>query len=113
MADELDAQPEVNAAPDLRRYEVRVGDATAGFTQFVDSGDQRIFFHTEIGERFAGRGVASTLIRAALEDTVAHDKRIVPICPFVAGFLEKHDDFKGYVDAVTPATQQAVINSQL
>ncbi|PTR30410.1 hypothetical protein C8K36_102258 [Rhodococcus sp. OK519] len=112
MSDELDAQPEVTPDHDLRRYEIRVGDATAGFTQFIDSGDQRIFFHTEIEERYAGRGLAGTLIRAALDDTVAHGKRIVPICPFVAGFLDKHDDFKGFVDAVTPAAQQVVIESQ-
>ena len=112
MADDLNARPELNATTGLRRYEVRVGEATAGFTQFVDSGDQRIFFHTEIGERFTGRGLAGTLIRAALDDTVAHGKRIVPICPFVAGFLEKHDNFGGSVDAVTPAAQQSVIDSQ-
>lgn len=110
MSDELDAQPEVHA--DSRRYEIRVGNETAGFTEFVDSGEQRIFFHTEIDERFSGRGLASTLIRAALEDTTSHGKRIVPICPFVAGFLEKHDDFAGYIDAVTPAAQDAVIASQ-
>ncbi|MFC9517735.1 GNAT family N-acetyltransferase [Nocardiaceae bacterium NPDC056970] len=112
MSDELDALPSVNPDPDLHRYEIRVGDTSAGFTEFVDSGDQRIFFHTEIDERFAGRGLAGTLIRSALDDTVAHGKRIVPICPFVAGFLDKHDDFKGFVDAVTPAAQQAVIDSR-
>ena len=112
MSDELDAQPEVNPNHDLRRYEIRVGDATAGFTEFVDSGDQRIFFRTKIDEGFAGRGLASTLIRSALTDTVAHGRRIVPICPFVAGFLDKHDDFAEHVDEVTPAAQQAVVDSQ-
>lgn len=112
MSDELDAHPEVSPDHELRRYEIRVGDTTVGFTQFVDSGDQRIFFHTEIDERFAGRGLAGTLIRTALDDTVAHGKRIVPVCAFVAGFLDKHDDYAGSVDAVTPAAQQAVIDSQ-
>ncbi|RVW10601.1 N-acetyltransferase [Prescottella agglutinans] len=111
MSDELDAQPEVHS--DSRRYEIRVGNETAGFTEFVDSGDQRIFFHTEIDERFSGRGLASTLIRAALEDTTAHAKRIVPICPFVAGFLEKHDDFADHVDPVTAEAKRTVRESQV
>lgn len=111
MTDELDAQPEVHAAPDNRRYEIRVGDSRAGFTEFVDSGDQRIFFHTEIDDQFSGRGLASTLIRAALEDTTAHAKRIVPICPFVAGFIEKHHDFDAHVDPVTPEAQRTVRES--
>lgn len=97
---------------ELRRYEIRVGDAIAGFTQFVDSDDQRIFFHTEIEERFAGRGLAATLIRSALDDTIASGKRIVPICPFVAGFLDRHDEFADHVDPVTPTAQQVVIDSR-
>ena len=95
-------------APNQNRFEVLVGDDVAGFTEYVDDGDQRIFFHTEIGENFAGRGLATTLIKAALTETRSDGKRIVPVCPFVAGYLKKHDDFADIADAVTPAALQAV-----
>ena len=51
------------------RYEISVDGEPAGFTQYVDDGAQRIFFHTEIDERFGGRGLASALVAGALTDT--------------------------------------------
>jgi predicted GNAT family acetyltransferase len=84
----------------------------AGFTEYLDRGDQRIFFHTEIGEQYGGRGLASLLIHDALGETVGGGMRIVPVCPFVAGYLEKHDDFAASVDPVTREALQAVRDSQ-
>ena len=111
MIDDLDTQPEILEAHVRRRYQIRVGEDTAGFTQFVDIRNQRIFFHTEIDERFSGQGLATTLIRTALADTVGRDLRIVPICEFVAGFLTKHDDFAAHVDPVTPEAERLVDES--
>ncbi len=62
--------PDVRNAPELHRFEVRVDGELAGFTEYLDDENQRIFFHTEIGDQFAGRGLASTLIRSALTETV-------------------------------------------
>lgn len=104
--------PDVRDAPEHHRFEIRVDDELAGFTEYLDRENQRIFFHTEIGEQFAGRGLASTLIRSALTETVGGGKRIVPICPFVARYLEKHDDFADDVDDVTPAAIEAVRHRQ-
>ena len=95
-------------APDRNRFEVYVGDELAGFAEYVDTNDQRIFFHTEIGDDFAGRGLASTLIKFALTETRSAGKRIVPVCPFVAGYLKKHDDFADITDDVTPAASRTV-----
>ncbi|SEK55044.1 GNAT family N-acetyltransferase [Rhodococcus maanshanensis] len=104
--------PAVLDSPALHRYEVRLGTELAGFTEYLDRDTQRIFFHTEIGEQYGGRGLASLLIHDALAETVRDGKRIVPICPFVAGYLEKHDDFAAEVDQVTPEARQAVRDSQ-
>lgn len=69
---------------------------TAGRTEFLDHGPERIFFHTEIGEEFGGRGLASQLIDAALDATAADGLDVVALCPFVRGRLEKHPEvFQG------------------
>ncbi|WP_010540444.1 GNAT family N-acetyltransferase [Dietzia alimentaria] len=104
-------EPVVRDAPEKKRFEVVVGGDVAGFTQYVDHDEQRIFYHTEIGEQYAGRGLASTLIAFALAETRGAGQRIVPICPFVARYLEKHDDFADIADPVTPAAHRAVKNS--
>ncbi|MDX3763282.1 GNAT family N-acetyltransferase [Streptomyces mirabilis] len=96
------------AAPTVRRvdakhhYEILVAGETAGLTAYLDRDDQRVFYHTEIDDAFAGQGLASLLVQQALTDTRAAGKRIVPVCPYVAKFLKKHGEFADLADPVTP-----------
>ena len=60
----------------------------AGHTDYRDHNGERLFFHTEIGPEFGGRGLAGRLVEGALEQT---DLPVVAICPFVRGWLEKND----------------------
>ena len=92
----------VTPASERTRFEIHQGQDLAGFAEYRDHGRQRIFHHTEIGEQYGGKGLGSKLIRGALTDTVAAGMRIVPVCSFVAKFLDTHDDFAGSVDEVTP-----------
>jgi len=103
-----DEQTTVTHARGAHRYEVEVDGETAGFTRYVDAGAHRIFFHTEIDDRFAGRGLASTLVSRALEDTRAAGLRIVPVCPYVARYVKKHHDVDDLLDPVTPEALAAV-----
>ena len=89
---------------DPDRFEISVDGVVAGFAQFVEDGDQRIFFHTEIGEEFGGQGLAGKVVQQALETTRADGKRIVPVCPYVAKFVTKSDEFTDLVDQPTPDT---------
>lgn len=82
------------------RYEIVVDGTTAGWTEYRDRGDQRVFHHTVIDDAFAGQGLASRLVRQALTDVRASGKRIVPVCPYVAKYVEKHDDFNDIIDPV-------------
>ncbi|MFJ3362206.1 GNAT family N-acetyltransferase [Streptomyces anthocyanicus] len=84
------------------RYEILVGGQRAGLTAYRDLGAQRVFFHTEIDEAFAGQGLASQLVQQALVDVRASGMRIVPVCPYVAKFLKRHDVFADITDPVTP-----------
>ncbi|MFE4976492.1 GNAT family N-acetyltransferase [Kitasatospora sp. NPDC056651] len=92
----------VERADDRNRYEILVDGALAGFTEYRDHDAQRVFFHTEVDEAFAGQGLASRLVREALTDVRATGRRIVPICPYVAEFLLKHEEFGDITDPVTP-----------
>ncbi|WP_030060649.1 GNAT family N-acetyltransferase [Streptomyces novaecaesareae] len=92
----------VERADDRNRYEILVDGKLAGFTEYRDHEEQRVFFHTEIDEAFAGQGLASRLVQEALTDVRAAGKRLVPICPYVAKFLLKHEEFGDITDPVTP-----------
>lgn len=98
--------------PDRHRFDVLVGDHRAGFSMYKDVDftgvTQRIFFHTLILDAFAGRGLASTLTRTALEQTVREGKRIVPVCTYVARWVEHHEEAAGHVDPVLPEHLEAI-----
>ncbi|MGO4691374.1 GNAT family N-acetyltransferase [Glaciibacter sp. 2TAF33] len=83
------------------RYTINAGGEPAGFTEYVDQGDQRVFVHTVVDDAFAGQGLGSVLARFALDDTRSTGKRIVPICPFIAAFVARHHDWDAVIDKPT------------
>ncbi|MFI7703911.1 GNAT family N-acetyltransferase [Nonomuraea sp. NPDC049480] len=89
-----------------QRYEILVDGKRAGLTAYRDRGEQRVFFHTEVGDAFAGQGLAAQLVQQALADVRAAGRRIVPVCPYVAKHLKKHDEFADIIDPVTPDVLQ-------
>ncbi|MEE1751401.1 GNAT family N-acetyltransferase [Streptomyces sp. SP18CS02] len=100
------AAPTVRQVDPRHRYEILVDGTSAGFTAYRDRDEQRVFHHTEIDDAFAGQGLASTLVRNALNDVRNSGKRVVPVCPYVAKFLRKHDEFADITDPVTPEVLQ-------
>jgi uncharacterized protein len=98
----------VMRADERDRYEITADEQLAGFTAYVDRNGQRIFYHTDIGKEFGGRGLGSTLISRALADTRDAGMRVVPVCPFVRKYLENHHEAADIVDAVTPDALNAV-----
>ena len=49
-----------------------------------------IFTHTYVPVEMRGGGVAEKLVRAALADARARDRRVVAECSYVAKFIERH-----------------------
>jgi len=74
------------------RYEIHVGDVLGGFTEFeVDAQGRLVFQHTEVDPAFKGRGLATTLVSAAMTDVAARGETAVPLCPFVRRYLREND----------------------
>lgn len=90
---------EVVDVADRRRFEVRVDGETAGFAEYEDLPGRRSFVHTVIDDRFEGQGLASTLVRAALDRARRDAVHVRPVCVFVRGFIAKHPE---YADLVAP-----------
>lgn len=76
---------------DDSRYEIRTGDVLAGFAAFETKHGQIRFTHTEIDPAFQGQGLAGKLAKAALTDAAASGDAIVPLCPYIASYLETHE----------------------
>jgi uncharacterized protein len=98
--DKTGAQATVSAEDG--KYTIAVDGQTVGLAAVADRGNQRVFYHTEVDERFGGRGLANILVGEALEATRADGKRAVAVCPMVAAFVKKHPEFSDITDPVTP-----------
>ncbi|MCU1405490.1 MAG: N-acetyltransferase [Glaciihabitans sp.] len=80
------------------RYELFDGETLVGTSVYRDAGERRVFTHTEIDSAYAGRGLASALVRFALDDVRSRGKRVVAVCPMVNAFLAKNPDYNDLVD---------------
>jgi predicted GNAT family acetyltransferase len=73
------------------RFETTVDGETA-FLTFHRNGKRITLIHTETPEALEGKGVGSAVVRFALDYARRNDLVVVPRCPFVRSFLERHPD---------------------
>ena len=92
----------IRDAPDAQRFEVTVGGQLAGLAGYRRRGNLIALVHTEIDPDFEGRGLGSSLIVHALDSARDAGLQVLPFCPFVRGFIDRHHD---YLDLV-PAAQR-------
>ena len=95
--DKTGAQTTVTKESD--HFTIAVEGQPVGKAEFADRDGQRVFTHTEVDEKFEGRGLATILIGEALAATRDAGVRIVAECPMVANYIEKHSEFSDIVDA--------------
>lgn len=96
-------EPKVTDVRDLSRFEIRLADETVGFAAYERRSGEIVFTHTEIDPSFEGRGLAGRLIGGALDAARDEGLAVLPICPFVRGYIERHPDYL----ALVPTTERA------
>jgi predicted GNAT family acetyltransferase len=52
------------------------------------------FIHTEVPDALAGRGIGSRLAKGALAQVRDRGLKVVPRCPFIRGYIEKHPEWQ-------------------
>ena len=57
------------------------------------------FMHTEVPKELGGRGVGSQLAKGALDQARARGLKVIPLCPFIKGYIEKHPEYGDLVQA--------------
>lgn len=78
------------------RFEARLGEAVA-FTEYRLHDGALILPHTVVPDEFAGKGVGSQLAKAALSWAREQGLEVVPTCPFIAGYIAKHPEWRDLV----------------
>ena len=95
--------PTVTDVSDRRRFEIAVDGAVLGFAEYRRRPGVISFIHTEIDPARNGEGLGSLLVKAALDTARAEGLAVLPYCPFVQGFIDRHRE---YLDLV-PAERRA------
>ena len=85
--------PVVTDHPEHERYEARADGVLAGFAQYRRSNALIAFIHTEVDPSFEGKGIGTALIKGALDDARAQGLSVLPFCPFVRGYVERHAEY--------------------
>ena len=80
----------------LSCFELDAGGVTA-FLRYRLSGNVMSLDHTETPVAARGRGIASQLTRGVLEEARSRGLKVVPRCPFVAAYIDRHPEFRDLV----------------
>jgi predicted GNAT family acetyltransferase len=89
---------EVRDNPDEHRFEIYDNGQLAGFARYSRRPGRVFFVHTEVDPAFGGRGLGGKLAAGALDETRATGDRVVPLCPFIAHFIERNPAYADLVD---------------
>jgi uncharacterized protein len=91
------ADAEVVDVPEKSRYELRLDGHLIGLAAYRRHDGRIAFTHTEVDESCEGRGFGSRLAAAALEDARRRGLEIVPLCSFIAHYVEQHPEYRELV----------------
>lgn len=73
------------------RYELNV-DSQVAIADYKRRDGALLFTHTQVPAALKGQGIGSKLIGGALQDARSKGLKVVPLCAFVAAYLERHPE---------------------
>jgi predicted GNAT family acetyltransferase len=75
------------------RYEMKL-DGGIAFMDYTVSGTVRTLTHAEVPVALRGGGIAARLTGGALELARAQGIKVIPVCPYVVTFMERHPEYR-------------------
>jgi uncharacterized protein len=84
--------------PDSSRFVIVADGSPAGEITYTMRHDRRLIVHTGVDPAFEGKGVGGKAAAALLDEMRARGEQIVPLCPFVHAYLDRHPEYADVVD---------------
>lgn len=79
------------------QYELHVEKGIAKIEYIITKNEEIYLTHTEVPPAMEGKGIGSQLVEKALKNIEERKLTLVPLCPFVAGYIQKHPEWKRIV----------------
>jgi hypothetical protein len=88
---------DVRDDPPEHRYELLADGRVLGTAVYRLRPGLIAFTHTEVDARLEGQGAGSRLARGALDDARRRELAVLPFCPFINGWIERHPEYTDLV----------------
>jgi hypothetical protein len=86
----------VENQPEQSRYVIVREGEVIGVAEYEHRSDAIVFTHTEVDPEKREKGMASTLVQAALDDVRDNTGlRVIAACPYVRHWISEHPDYAG------------------
>ena len=82
-----------------QRYEAYLGDELAGVLKFVPTDVGLDLQHTVVERDHRGQGIGEQLAVAALSAARESGEHIIPSCPYLSDYIERHPEHADLVAA--------------
>jgi predicted GNAT family acetyltransferase len=92
------AQLTIRDNPEQHRFEADLGDGSVAIAEYNLLQGKIVFTHTEVPEQHEGKGIGSALIRFALAAARERGLQVIPICPFFAAYIKRHEEVQDLLD---------------
>lgn len=79
------------------QYEFHIGKHIAKIEYILSNNGEIYLTHTEVPIALEGQGIGKQLVEKVLKDIEAKGFRLVPLCPFVAGYIQKNPEWRRIV----------------
>jgi len=96
--------PTITDVSERRRYEIAIDGVVVGIAEYRRRPGVISFIHTEVDPSRKGDGLGTMLVKAALDSARAEGLAVLPYCPFVRNFIDRHRE---YLDLV-PTDRRAM-----
>ena len=81
-----------------KRFEIDLGDGSYALADYDLLRGKILFKHTEVPESHEGKGLGAALIRAGLAAARERGLKVIPICPFFAAYMQRHEEVQDLLD---------------
>lgn len=80
-----------------KQFEFHIGKHKPLIEYIISKNGEIYLTHTEVPVELEGKGVGSQLVKKVLTEIEKRKLRLVPMCPFVAGYIQKHPEWKSLI----------------
>ncbi len=89
---------EVRNASEKNRFEIDLGDGSLAIAEYTLPEGKIMFTHTEVPPEHGGQGLGTRLIEAGLAWAREQGRKVIPICPFFAAYMQRHAEVQDLLD---------------